>query len=162
MSYFQSTRSTLFNFNIQNMYSLIYTYLQNPILYRIDNNTFGFQLKTLSRETVLIICKSKSIISSEIQAIPMKDFFWNSFQIRSIVATKDDSIPNIPSLSIDLRGTDVFVKNSLTNIKISNKTTIEGYPEFSLYMIDDENNYDVIDNLYQALKSKNLLIYVNK
>ena len=124
MSYLQSTNSTLFNFNIQNMYSLIYTYLQNPILYRIDNNTFGFQLKTLSRETVLILCKSKSTISSEIQAIPMKEFFWNSFQIRSIVATKDDSIPNIPSLSIDVRGNDVFVKNSLTNIKISNKTKI--------------------------------------
>lgn len=161
MSYLQSTNSTLFNFNIQNMYSLIYTYLQNPILYRIDNNTFGFQVKTLSRETVLILCKSKRNISSEIQTIPMKDYFWSSFQIRSIVATKDDSIPNIPSLSIDLRGTDVFVKNSLTNIKISNKTNIEGYPEFSLYMIDDENNY-VIDNLYQALKSKNLLIYINK
>lgn len=161
MSYLQPTNSTLFNFNIQNMYSLIYTYLQNPMLYRIDKNTFGFQVKTLSRETVLILCKSKRNISSEIQTIPMRDYFWSSFQIRSIVATKDDSIPNIPSLSIDLRGTDVFVKNSLTNIKILNKTNIAGYPEFSLYMIDDENNY-VIDNLYQALKSKNLLIYINK
>jgi len=148
----------LFNFNIQNLYSLISTYLNNPFLYRIDSNTYGFKIKNLSRQTIIILCKSKSSISSEIQRIPLTEFYWNSFQIRSIVLSKDDSMPHIPT--IELKYNDTILKSSLTNIKVINKKTIAGYPEFSLLMIDDENN-SVIENLYQALKFGNVLIYLN-
>ena len=162
---FHAKSSTLFNFNIHNLYSIISSYLHNPILYRIDNNTYGFKLKTLSRQTVLILCKSKRNISSDIQTIHLKDFYWNSFQIRSIaVSSKNhESIPNLPSITINFTTTDSFVKDSLSTIKVLNNKTIVGYPEFSLLMIDDdESKYDVIDNLYQALKSCNVLIYLNK
>ena len=54
-----STGRPFFNFNIQNLYNLICTYLNNPILHRIETNTYGIKIKTLSRQTLMIICKLK-------------------------------------------------------------------------------------------------------
>ena len=73
-----STGRPFFNFNIQNLYNLICTYLNNPILHRIETNTYGIKIKTLSRQTLMIICKLKGSFSEKEQ-IPLKELYWNSF-----------------------------------------------------------------------------------
>ena len=153
-----STGRPFFNFNIQNLYNLICTYLNNPILHRIETNTYGIKIKTLSRQTLMIICKLKGSFSEKEQ-IPLKELYWNSFQIRSVMLSKEDSTLKIPSIDLQFNS-DLSLKNSLSNIKILNQKNIVGYSEFSIYIINNESS-SPIHNLYQALKSENALIYLN-
>lgn len=147
-----STSNTLFNFNIHQLYTSISNYLNNPIMHKIDEKTFGIKIRHSFKDNIFIVCKCKNKIDKN--SISLNQLYWRSLQIRF---TSNDLTSKIKELPYTELKYDISVKPFLHNVKIKNNEIIDGYPEFGVLMIDKE--ISKIDNLYDALKTQNCLIH---
>ena len=113
------------------------------------------KLDTHLKIIYLLFAKTKNQVDKN--SIHLNELYWRSLQIR--FTSNDLTSSVITQLPFSELKYNMSVKPFLHNIKITNNTIIDGYPEFGLIIIDKK--ISKIDNLYEALKTQNCLIHFN-